>query len=224
MAVIKGTARQTSSISRVSEGAEGYMRMLRDGTVGIADLIALWSLEGRVFTANGGTGTGALTFQSGTYDTLEHELHVLVPSSVVIIPLELMINFEAWGTVQKVECVMMKGTGSVAGTGTAVTPASSNENAGLTSACTVTSACATGTAFTAVDCEIYRADLQRVVAITTVTQQVNYAQQTFRWNAIESGVLQVVGPSEQLAVIASSQAGTGFVHLKYAELPVGSVE
>jgi len=224
MAVIKGTARQTSSIQSVGEGVEVYLRMLRDGTVGIADLIALWSLEGRVFTCNSGTGTSKVTFGGGTLDLTEHDLHVAVPSSVVIIPLELRIFFETWGTVQINENVLLKGTGSVAGTGTAITPKSSNENAGLSSACTVTGSCATGTAFTAVDIEIWRQSQQRVVSVATVTDAINYAPQNFKWTALESGCLQVVGPSEQCAVFASAQAGDGFITFKYAELPVSRVE
>ena len=224
MAVIKGNARQSTSVQSVGEGVEVYQRMLRDGTVGIADLVALWSLEGRVFTCNLGTGTTAATFGGGTLDLTEHDMHVAVPSSVCIIPLEMTIVYETWGTVQICENVLLKGSGSVAGSGTAVTPKSSNENTGISSACTVTGACATGTAFTTVDIEIWRESIQRVVTITTVTEAANYTRQRFEWNALKSGVLQVVGPSEQLAVFASSQAGTGFIILKYAELPVARIQ
>ncbi len=223
MAVIKGVAKQTSGVARVSEDAEQYLRLLRDGTVGIVDLIALWSLEGRVFTCNLGTGTSAASFQGGTLDLTEHDLHVAVPSGVCIIPLELQVTFETWGTVQINENVMVKGSGSVAGTGTAVTPKSSNENVGYASACTVTGACATGTAFTTVDIELWRESTQRVVTISTVTEAANYTKQNFKWSALQSGVLQVVGPSEQLGVFASSQAGTGFIMLKYAELPASAI-
>ncbi len=221
MAKIKGTASQTTSVERVSEGAEVYLRMLRDGTVGIADLIAQWSLEGRVFTANGGTGTSAISFGAGTLDLTEHDLHVAIPSSVVVIPLELDITFDTLGTAQIVECMMQYGTGSVVGTGTAVAPKSSNPNSALSSACTVTSAGATGTALTTVTSEIWHAGVPLGITIATVGQiRIDH---TFRYRALDTGILHVIGPSMQIAIFAAAQAGIGFVTLKYAELPVTSV-
>ncbi len=224
MAVIKGNAAQTTKVTRESEGAEVYMRMLRDGTLGIADLIALLSLEGRIFTCNGGTGTTAVTFGAGTLATTEFDLHVAVPSSVIIIPLELSIIFDTCGTIQIVECAMASGTGSVTGAGTALTPASSNPNVGRTSACTVTSipTVSSATAFTANVKEIWHAGDpagQTVTAVGTIR-----SQHTFRWNAKDSGIYDIVGPSQQLAVWASAQAGVGFLCFKYAELPVSAVD
>jgi len=221
MASIKGSARQTTSVERKGEGVDVYMRMLRDGTVGIADLIALWSLEGRVFTVNEGTGTTASTFQAGALDLTEQDMHVVVPASVVIIPLEVGITFDLYGAALIVECCMQYGTGSVAGSGTARTPKSSNANSGLTSACTVTGACATGTAFTTVVGEIWHAGVPLGITIATVAQI--RMEHTFRYRAVESGILQVVGPSQQLAIFASATAGFGFITLKYAELPASSI-
>ncbi len=221
MAVIKGNARQTSSVSRVQEGAETYLRMLRDGTVGIADLIALWSFEGRVFTVNEGTGTTASTFQAGTLDLTEQDMHVVVPAGVVIIPLEIDVHFDLMGSVQIIECCAQYGTGSVAGTGTARTPKSSNANTGLTSACTVTGACATGTAFTTVVGEIWHDGIPLGITIATVGQI--RVPHKFTYRAVSSGCLQVVGPSQQLAIFADAQAGFGFITFKYVELPVASI-
>lgn len=217
MAQIKGNARQTTSVEQRGEGVEVYLRMLRDGTVGVADLIALWSLEGRVFTVNEGTGTTASTFGAGTLDLTEQDIHVAVPSSVVIIPLEVDVHFDTLGAAQIVEVCMQKGTGSVAA-GTARTPKSSNENAAITSACTVTGSCTTGTAFTTVDEEIWHDGIPLGITIATVGQV--RVPHKFSYRAMASGVLQVVGPSEQLAIFASAQAGVGFITLKYAELPI----
>lgn len=222
MAVIKGDARQNSGVTRVAENGEQYMRLLRDGTVGITDLVALWSLEGRVFTANVGTGTTASTFGGGTLDLTEHDLHVAVPSGTVIIPLEIDVIFDALGTAQLVEVCAQWGTGSVAGSGTSITPVSSNPNASRTSACTLTSACATGTAFTSVKGEIWHDENPLGITVATVGQI--RTDHVFRWKAKESGVYQIVGESQQLGIFASAQAGTGFICLKYVELPTSAVE
>ena len=217
MAVIKGSAKQ-SLPTRQAEGVDVYMRMLRDGTVGIADLIALWSLEGRVFTVNEGTGTTASTFGAGTLDLTEQDIHVAVPSGIAIIPLEIDVHFDTLGSAQIVECCAQYGTGSVAGSGTSRTPKSSNANGGYTSsACTVTGACATGTAFTTVVGEIWHDGIPLGITIATVGQQ--RVQHKFTYRAMAEGILHVIGPSQQLGIFASAQAGVGFITLKYAELP-----
>ncbi len=223
MAVIKGNARQTTSVERKSEGAEVYMRMLRDGTVGVADWIALLSLEGRVITANAGTATTPITFGAGGLDTTEFDLHVAVPSGAVIIPLELMVSFDTVGTALLLEVVMTSGKGSTAGAGTTITPVSSNPNTGFVSACTVTAAstATSGVYPTSEVDEIFHGGRQLAIDIATVGQIRE--QETWRWFAKDSGILKVVGPSAQLVVFAAAQAGTGFITLKYAELPSTSI-
>lgn len=223
MAVIKGNARQTSSVTRVSEGAETYIRMLRDGTIGIADLIALWSLEGRIFTISAGAATTPATFQaSGALVTKEFDLHISVPSSVVIIPLSWNVVYEAFGTTAIVELCLQYGTGSIVGTATADVPTSSNANAGVRSACTCNVASATGTALTTVVEEIWHDGNQE--AATRASGGDIYSPSTYKYNALDSGILHVVGPSQQLVGFIVSQAPTGFFQFKYVELPVSGVE
>uniref|UniRef100_A0A6M3XVG5 Uncharacterized protein n=1 Tax=viral metagenome TaxID=1070528 RepID=A0A6M3XVG5_9ZZZZ len=223
MAVIKGDARQTSSVSRVSEGAENYMRMLRDGTLGVADLIALWSLEGRIFTVSAGAATSPATFQdSAALLTKEFDLHISVPAGVVIIPLSWNVVYEAFGTTAIVELCLQYGTGSVVGTATSDIPSSSNANTGLHSACTCNVASATGTALTTVVEEIWHDGDQE--ATTRPSGGGVFTPSTYRYNALEDGVLHIIGPSQQLVGFVVSQAPTGFFQFKYAELPVSSVE
>lgn len=219
-AIIKGSARQTSSVQRVSEGADIYLRMLRDGTIGVAEFTALLSLEGRVFTANAGITTSPITFGAGGLNEDEYDLHIAVPSSVAIIPLELMVCFETFGTALLTEVSMQSGSGSTCGAGTSVTPISSNVSAGITSSCTIVSA-ATATAgveLTSNKKEIFRENRQITITIATVAQVRE--KETYRWFAKDAGILDIVGPSQQLVVYAASQAGTGFITVKYAEVPV----
>jgi len=222
MSTIKGKARQTTSIERVSEGADVYIRMLRDGTVGVADLIALWSLEGRIFTGTAGSGSSPETFgATGTYDATTFDMHLAIPSSVVVIPLEYTVVYEAFGTILLVENVLQYGTGSVVGTATADIPTSSNPNAGVASKCTLNFASATGTALTTIAEELWHDSLQPV--ITRASAEGNVVKERFSYNWKDTGVLQTVGPSQQLVAFAAAQAGTGFIKFVYAELPVGSV-
>ncbi len=221
MSVLEGIAAQTTAVIRVSEGLAKTVRMLRDGSLTVADYIAALSLEGLVFTVNVGTLTGPITFNGGGLVATEFDLHVAVPSGVYIIPLELTIAFEAYGTTSIMECCMVSGSGSVVGTtNTAVTPQSSNVSTGKTSACTCKYVGDAGTAFTTNVKEIWRTGQQKVVTLATVTDIREGLPYVNRWFAKDSGALDVVGPSQQLGIFASAQAGAGFICLKYAELPV----
>ena len=224
MAKVEGKVKQTTGVDRLDEGADQYLKLLRDGTLSTVDFIGAMSLEGRVFTCNAAVATSAIAFGDEGLDTDEYDLFVTVPSSVVIIPLELNIHFETLGTALLLECAMQVGTGGAPhGTSTATVTRSSNPNTGLTSA--VTSVCAAntgGTAFTGDVKEIWRAIDQMAIDIDTVAQiRVPY---NYRWSALTSGVLDVVGPSYGLAVWASAKTGTGQISLKYAELPASAVQ
>jgi hypothetical protein len=223
MALIKAKARQNTAIERVTEGNDTYLKSLRDGTLTVANFIAALSLEGRVFTANVGTATSPVTFGAGGLDATEFDLHVSVPAGSVIIPLELRVVMEAFGTAAINEILMIAGGGSTCGAGTAITPVSSNVNMGRSSSCTVTSAATatSGVAITTNVRELYRDGSPIAITIATVGQV--RVPNVFLWRATDSGILDVVGPSQQVAVLAAANAGTGFITLKYVELPVSAV-
>ena len=225
MAIIKGKGQQTTSVARVSEGADVYLKALRDGTMTMADWVAALSLEGRIFTANAGTATTPITFGSTGLSTTEFDFHVAVPSGSVIIPLDLRVEMEVFGTSYITEIVMQSGKGSVVGAGTSITPVCSNTNTGRTSSCTITAAATTssGTAFTSENKEIFRAGYVLSVTPATAGASGGTLPTVFTWRAKDSGILDVVGPSAQIGIWASSQAGTGFICLKYAELPYSAV-
>ncbi len=221
MSTFKGQVNQTTSVVAGTEGAAKFVKLLRDGTLTTAGWIAALSLEGRVFTANAGTYTTPITFNGGALVTTEFDLHVAVPTSTIIIPLELMVSFDTYGTVSLVEIVMTSGKGSVIGSGgTAVVPVCSNTNTGNISTCTIAYVAAAGTAFTSEVKEIYHNSRSDVITTSTVAQIRE--QERFTWCAMDSGIIDVVGPSAQLAVFAASVSGTGFICFKYAELPYTS--
>lgn len=225
MVILKAKGEQTTSVERQAEGAEVYVKALRDGTLTVADWIGALSLEGRVFTANAGTQTSALAFGTGAMDTGEFDLHVAVPSSVVIVPLELRVVFQAFGgTAGLVEVAMISGGGGTCGAASAITPVSSSISSGRVSACTVNSISTTtsGVYTTTNVKEIYRDSRQLAITISSVAQLRE--QEVFTWNAMDSGILDVVGPTQQLQIFAASYVGTGMIALKYAELPLSAIE
>ncbi len=220
MALIKVKARQTTGIERVSEGQDVYLKAFRDGTLTVADLIAAWSFEGKVFCANAGTITTPITFGAGSIDSGEYDLHVSVPSDKVIFPLSLRIKMEAYGTTAIFETMACYGTGSTCGAGTTITPVNVNTGSSNASSCTITAAATTtsGVAFTGKYVEFFRDGLQKVATTATGDDDSARSGETFPWYAKNEGIMRQVGPSAQLAVFAAAQAGTGFIIFEYAEL------
>lgn len=88
MAIIKGTARQTTSVTRVAEGVEQYLRMLRDGALVLVDARDAAVQEGRGFMANVGTlSTPIAGGDTGLVVDLDKPSFVLsIPTGVSIRP------------------------------------------------------------------------------------------------------------------------------------------
>jgi len=229
MAIIKAKAQQTTSVSRVSEGNDVYIRALRDGSLSTAGLFQALAIEGRMFQATVGTLTGPSTFASTAIDGTEPDLIVEVPAGTTILPVSLQIYMEAYGTNAIFECLASYGTGGSKGAatgGTAVTPVNLRSDGPYGSACTVYSTIndATATYVTGNIVEFWRDGAQ--VAITKATAVNNIANADFvkfEWSVAKYGFQPVLVGASQLFVNAMSQAGTGFMKLVYAELPSAAI-
>lgn len=93
-ATIKGTARQTNSVQRVSEGAEVYMRMLRDGTMSYADFKAVCVMEGVGFHLSVGTFSTGQANDGTAVDISEPNFLVSVPNGTTILPIRISIQVQ----------------------------------------------------------------------------------------------------------------------------------
>lgn len=220
MAVIKGVARQSSSVSRAAEGGENYLKMLRDGSISVADMVAAWGLEGRIFTLNAGSVTTPITFGAGSITETEYDVYLKANSGFQIVPLSIQLQMEAYGTTALFEAMAKLGAGGTVGAGTSVTPVCTNTqvNRGPSCTCTVAATATSGVALTS-GFEFWRVGSQKTVTRATVTEVLQDPMR-FTWSWKDSGVLNV-GP--ELALYASAQAGTGFFIVTYAELPTSSV-
>lgn len=229
MAKILGTARQTTSVQRVSEGSEVYMRMLRDGTISASDLSTILSLEGRVFHAQAGSLTSPATFATTAIDGTEPDLIVEVPSGTTILPLSIQIYMEAYGTNAIFECLASFGTGGSKGAatgGTAITPTNMRSDAPYVSQCTIYSTIndATATYVTGNVTEFWRDGAQSAITKATAVNNIANADFVkFEWSVAKYGFQPVLIGASQLFVNAMSQAGTGYIKLAYAELPSSSI-
>src|SRR3990167_1136983 len=107
---------------QTQDKALAFVRALRDGSLSMADFVMVSALEGRGFVANAGTVTSPITFGAGTIDTTEPDFDMLVPAGTLVIPVEIRVYMEAFGTNAQFECMASVGTGGTQGTDTAVTP------------------------------------------------------------------------------------------------------
>ena len=192
----------------------------RDGAAFSADWVLARCKEGRVYVANVGTATGPASFGAGIIDTTEFDLFVSVPENTTVIPLELSIQVEAWGTVALFETMAIFGSGGVTGAGSSVTPKNIRTDLPNASLCTITSSAtaASGTAITGA--EFFRAGHIITLTPTTASDAAGAGQRTkFQWSHKDAGYSPIIVGAGQLGVFVSGQASTGFITLVYVEIP-----
>jgi len=203
------------------DGDDRYSKIqgTRDGAIFTQDWVLARIAEGRGFVANAGTATAPITFGAGSIDTTEFDLHVSVPSGTTIIPIELVIKVEAWGTSAIAECMAVAGTGSTCGAGTSVTPAKLRTDGAFSSNCTVTSAATATSGVAITGAEFFRDG--HIVAVTPATAGASGGTLAtkFRWSYLNTGYAPIVVGAGQVGVFMSAQAGTGFISLFYVEVP-----
>uniref|UniRef100_A0A6H1ZV11 Uncharacterized protein n=1 Tax=viral metagenome TaxID=1070528 RepID=A0A6H1ZV11_9ZZZZ len=224
-AIIKANARQTTSVQRPDEGAEVELRLIRDGSIAIADYITAMSLEGRIMSTNAGTVTTPIECGAGGIDTTEPDLIVIAPATVAIIPIEIIINVEAYGSTAIFEAMWSFGLGGVQGTVTAGTVQNTNTLSAYQSQCTSGNASgADSTYWTSKAVEVARWNAAKAVTVSTADDDSAWPPVQFVWTAASSGVLPVIsGTGAGFMVFASAQASTAFITAKWIELPVSAV-
>ena len=196
----------------------------RDGAIYTADWLMARSIEGRVFTVNGGTLTTPITFGAGTIDSTEPDLHGAVDATSAVIPLEISIVMEAFGTDALFEAMAAIGTGGAAGTDTAVTATSLRTDAPINSITVWGDASAADATYSTTNVsEIFRTGLQKVATVGTGDDDSSRTPAVYTWRAKNAGIYPVLVGASQLQVYAAAQAGTGFVSCTYVEVPVTMV-
>ena len=223
--------RGTSSITR-GTGDDAWMpaRGTRDGALFTAPWVLGLFMEGRVFCANVGSITGPATFGAGSITVTEVDAHLIPPAGTTIIPLEIRVKMEAYGSNAIFEGMAAVGSGSVAGTDTDLTAGtlfcSMRTDAPFTSGTYVGhSSTATATYFTANSSEFWRFGLQKAATTATADDNSVVIPQTWVWNYKESGFFPIIkgDGADGLMIYASGQAGTGFITVIFAEVPSSSI-
>lgn len=192
----------------------------RDGALYVANWFDAMTMEGRMYVANGGSVTTPITFGAGSIDSTEPDLFVSVPSSAMVIPVEIRAKIEAFGTTAIYECMAATGTGGSAGTQTSVTPTNLRTDAPNTSSCTIGVASdADATYMTTNVSEFWRGGLAKAVTIATADDDSSNPLEDWVWNRMLVGTGPIMNGTSQLAAFYAAQASTGFIIFTYAELP-----
>jgi hypothetical protein len=226
MALIKGKARQTTAVERVAEGNENYLRLLRDGSVSMADFVATACLEGRVYNVSAGVLTTPLATTAGAMTATTPDCALTVPNGTTVIPLEILFQLEDVGTDVIFEVMATTGAGgSVTTAGTAYYPTNLRVDRPQASACTVSAITITAVAPTSNFSEFWRDGVPKSITKTPNSATVSVLDHPYQWlwTYAKYGYFPVcVGPSH-LFTYSSTQAGHGFWKIKWIELPSSAV-
>src|SRR3990167_5712869 len=194
-----------------SDDSMGIARATRDGSLFSADWLLGLAMEGRIFNATGGSATTPITFGAGAIDTTEPDLYVIVPDGTAIIPLEIRVYMEAFGTSAQFECMAACGTGgstSAPTGGTLVTSTNRRTDAPNTSNCTIYSNVdASGATYMTTNVSEFWRDGQQFAITKTAGSATAAALDPFLfvWKYSDSMAPPVLMGASQLAIFAASQ-------------------
>ena len=179
---------------------------------------------GYAYIANAGAQSTPITF-AGAFDATAPDAYFYVPNGVTILPYEIEVIYEAVGTESTMEPIALAspiGDSTAAVTGGAlVTPRNQKIGSPLTSGLTVSGGVDASGITTPVGAGAY--DFwknQRPLTDTVATGENDRHELVFRWNGITSGMPIIQGQVSTgscLAIYAASQAGTGFITVKWLE-------
>ena len=221
---LQAKGQQTTAVQSVSEGNDVYVRAMRDGSLMTQSWIMSQALQGRLYCAQAGLLTTAITWSAtATNDQTKPAMLLDVPLGTTVIPLEISMYFEAFGTNALFEIAMLCGTGAVQAGGTAMTITNMRTDAPYTSVCKGWSDVTGGTAPTANISSFYASGTQLITTIASSDDASMRNTDLYKWSYTDSGYAPIVKGAAQLLVTQGSQAGTGFGKIIYLELPTSEL-
>ena len=218
-AILKGT-----TVTQSGDGKDVYLRALLSGELAFADYYAISALRGRVFTAASASVSTPTTWTAtSTIDVTKSMFMAVVPSGIAIIPMNIEVYYEAFGTDAQMELQALIGTGGSRTSGmTAITPVRTRSDIGGAGSVTCWAGGNTTVTVgpTAKINYFWRTGLQFAITKTASSATVAASDPyRFVWSALAESSFNIAGPDSQLVINQGSQAGTGFVTVQYIEIP-----
>ena len=222
-AILKGT-----TVKQSGDGVDVYLRALLSGELGFADYYAISALRGRVFTASSISVTTPTTWTAtSTIDVTLPIFMAIVPTGYAIIPMNIEVYFEAFGTSAQMELQALIGTGGSRTSGmTAITPVCTRSDLGGAGNITCW---AGGNSTVAVGPTtkinyFWRTGKQFAITKTSESATVSsWDPNRYTWSALADSSFNIAGPDSQLCINQGSQAATGFVKVQYIEIPASEL-
>lgn len=219
---------KAKSVTQSGDGEDKYLRALLSGELGFADYYAISALRGRVFTASSVSVTTPTTFEAtSTIDVTKSLFMAVVPSGYAIMPMNIEVYYEAFGTSAQMELQALIGTGGSRTSGmTAITPVRTRSDIGgggnitcwMGGNSTVTVGPTTRINY------FWRTGQQFTITKTAGSATVAATDPfRFTWSALADSSFNIAGPDSQLVINQGSQAGTGFVKVQYIEIPASEL-
>lgn len=219
--MLKGKAKLTTAIDHVSEGADQYLRMLRDGSLVQMPWLTAKVLEGKVYGVQAGILTTPITCNATIADG-EPDVLVTVPSGTTIIPVYISVAFEDTGTAQVMDVLAVASSvydNAVTATAATIYNLRTDKPTGG-SQCTAYSvvtaagtACESGNFF-----EFWRPYAGFAEdGFNSSTSWGNNALHGAKWQIGESLVPPAIVGAGSLNIFASAQAGTAFITAIWVE-------
>jgi len=213
---------KTTGVGRAGQGNLVAAAGTLEGAPVTADLAYLFSLNGDVFVANGGTASSPITF-AGAYDADGPDFVIDVPLNTTIVPLVIDIHYETVGTSLLLEAFAsisnsLAGTCTVTG-GAAVTPVNIRTGSGRKSGCSVNSA-VDAAGCTAQTGNVYELPFRRgfELAEAMAATEPGWPERSWKWSAKQDGIYPIMDGESSLFIHCASQAGTGFITVVYYEV------
>lgn len=196
----------------------------KDGAILSQEWVMAQILKGRGFCAQAGLLSTPITWTAtATNDQTKPAMFLDVPDGTTVIPLEVRLYMEAYGTDALFECQFLTGTGGVSAGGTAMTITNLRTDAPIKSLCTATSDITGGTACTANISAFYQAGVQLVTTIATSDDASMRTPDEWVWNYKTAGYTSPIKGHGQLMAVQGSQAGTGFGKIIFLEIPTAEL-
>lgn len=231
MAILKAKAQQDTSVARVAEGADVYLRALRDGALVVSDWKQALIMEGRGFVVNvGAFSTPAIGggTAGAVLDANAPECLVSVPTGTSILPLRISIDIQQGAYVtegdecEAIIAVDQDGAWDTVGTSTGETIYNLNTLHSNTSACVARSEFNTEPMTTpTLDIE-----LAHIVAEADATGTAWGSSSHFGWTTLQL-VYEPVnppiinGPAMLIVFWGGTVATSAFATITWLELPTG---
>jgi hypothetical protein len=214
---------QEDQVERKADGEAIVARLLADGSLVTGSWLEAHMLNGRIFTVNAGTVTGATSGASG-FTVTAPDIHIQVPAGTTMYPLSIEVNIDALVADRDLRIVAATSTGrdETPADGTTLTKLNRNRahsrGSSLVAQSDVTGITSPVTEFTYL--EFWRVNREEGAVPTQAQPALTGGPLKYKWDWKKASPISLQGDSQFLLYV-SGLGGvlTYFATVTWLELP-----